>query len=183
MATHPLKGLAQRLLGMPIHALDAEEQHVLDTLQGRSPISRDAADVAGERSACGKRLAGKIAAVGGSWGFILAFMVILGFWMLLNTGLLAHWNFVSHPNPVILLYLVLWMVAALQAPVIKVNQNRQSAKDRVAASLVYQVHLRAKLEVLRLYDKIDEAVAARLDALIAGQAALFAQLTNTRRME
>lgn len=183
MASNPLQDLAQRLLGKSMHALDVEEQHVLDTLRGGSPISRDAADVADERSTVGERLADRVAAVGGSWGFIIIFFVILVVWMLLNTDVLAHWNLAFDPYPYIFLNLMLSMVAALQAPVIMMSQNRQSAKDRVAASLDYEVNLRAELELLRLHEKIDAAVASRLDALIAGQAALTAQLTGSRQLE
>jgi uncharacterized membrane protein len=166
------------LLGKPVQELEAEECHVLTKMAGNMPISRDAADVADERATFGQRLADRVAAVGGSWGFIIAFFIVLVGWMLLNTDILAHWNLAFDPYPYIFLNLMLSMLAAIQAPVIMMSQNRQAAKDRVASSLDYEVNLRAELEVLGLHEKIDLLVAQRLEAMLGKQDELLKIVRN-----
>ncbi len=105
-----------------------------------------------------------MAEVGGSWAFIIGFMAVLLGWMLLNTGVLAHWHLVFDPYPYIFLNLMLSMLAAIQAPIIMMSQNRSSDRDRVAASHDYEVNLRAELEIMRLHEKID-LLLARVDRL------------------
>jgi len=166
MASEPHhNGLAGRLLGK--QDLDPEEARVLAKIAAGRPISRDAADEADARSTYGDRLADKVAAVGGSWGFIIAFSVVLLGWMLLNSDILSHWGMAFDPYPFIFLNLMLSTLAAIQAPVIMMSQNRQAAKDRLAASLDYEVNLRAELEILRLHEKLDQAITERLDRIIA----------------
>ena len=169
MATQrkPLTDLAQRLLGKDPADLDAEERRVLAGIESGTIVSRDAADVSDERSTFGERLSDRVAAIGGSWGFIIAFTAILLGWMLLNTDVLAHFGMAFDPYPYIFLNLMLSTVAAIQAPVIMMSQNRQSAKDRLAASLDYETNLRAELDILRVHHKIDHLVLARLDAIEA----------------
>jgi uncharacterized membrane protein len=175
MASHPLANLAQSLLGKQVHELEIEEHNVLTKITNNLPISRDVADVADERSTFGQRLADRVAAVGGSWGFIITFFVLLVGWMLLNTDILAHWNMAFDPYPYIFLNLMLSMLAAIQAPVIMMSQNRQAVKDRISASLDYEVNLRAELDVLRLHEKIDQLVAQRIDIMIGKQDELLAR--------
>jgi uncharacterized membrane protein len=87
--------------------------------------------------------------------------------MLLNSDILAHFGRAFDPYPYIFLNLLLSTVAAIQAPVIMMSQNRQSAKDRLAASLDYETNLRAELDILRVHHKIDHLVLARLEAIEA----------------
>ena len=169
MATTPFRHLASRITGDRARALDPEEERVLHKMNERLPISRDAADVADERSTIGDRLADRVAAVGGSWGFIIAFTCVLIGWMLLNSDVLTHWGHAFDPYPYILLNLLLSTLAAIQAPVIMMSQNRQASKDRLAASLDYEVNLRTELEILRLHEKLDGAIAERLDQLLAAR--------------
>ena len=159
--------LAHRLLGKDPGSLDEEERNVLEDIARGTPTTRDAADVADERSTFGDRLADRVAAVGGSWGFIIAFAVVLLGWMLLNSDVLSHFGAVFDPYPYIFLNLMLSTLAAIQAPVIMMSQNRQSAKDRVAASLDYETNLRAELDILRVNHKLDHLVLERLDRLEA----------------
>jgi uncharacterized membrane protein len=147
--------LARRLLGKDPASLDEEERNVLEDIALGTPTTRDAADVADERSTFGDRLADRVAAVGGSWGFIIAFSAILLSWMLLNSGVLARFGLQFDPYPYIFLNLMLSTLAAVQAPVIMMSQNRQSAKDRAAAEHDYVVNLRAELEIMLLHDKLD----------------------------
>lgn len=167
MATNPLHVIVGRLIGKTPAALDAEEQRVLATMQEKRPVSRDAADVADDAATFGDRLSDRVAAVGGSWSFIIAFSAVLVGWMLLNSDVLTHWGHAFDPYPYIFLNLMLSTLAAVQAPIIMMSQNRQAAKDRLAARLDYEVNLRTELEMLRLHDKIDLAVAARLDEVLA----------------
>ena len=148
--------LALDYLAKDMAALDIEERNVLEDLANSEVTSRDAMDMADERSTYWDRLADTVAAIGGSWPFIFTFLSILVFWMLLNTGVLAHWHMQFDPYPYIFLNLMLSMVAALQAPVIMMSQNRAAAKDRLAASHDYEVNLRAELEIVRLHHRLDE---------------------------
>ena len=165
MATNPLTALSHRLIGKHPSALDAEEKRVLAKVQERMPISRDAADASDEVATYGDRLADKVAAIGGSWAFIITFGIVLVGWMLLNSGLLSRLGMEFDPYPYIFLNLMLSMLAAIQAPVIMMSQNRQSAKDRLAARLDYETNLRAELDILRVHHKIDHLVLDRLAAI------------------
>ncbi|WP_203308749.1 DUF1003 domain-containing protein [Sphingomonas beigongshangi] len=161
----PFADIALRLLRKPSHALDPEERRVLASIDAGTLVSRDAADEADARASVGDRLADKVAAVGGSWGFIIAFALVLLAWMVLNSDVLGHFGLVFDPYPYIFLNLMLSTLAAIQAPVIMMSQNRQAAKDRLAASLDYETNLRAELEILRLHEKLDLLVADRLAGL------------------
>jgi len=168
MATSsPLDDLSQRLLGKPPGELDDAQRRVLAGIEAGTTVSRDAADLADERATVGERLSDRVAAVGGSWGFIIAFTVVLVGWMILNSDILTHFGRAFDPYPYIFLNLLLSTVAAIQAPIIMMSQNRQSAKDRLAASLDYETNLRAELDILRVHHKIDHLVLARLDAIEA----------------
>lgn len=147
--------------------LGEEEARVLADIARGAPTTRDATDVADERSTFGDRLADRVAAIGGSWGFIIAFAVVLFGWMLLNSDVLSHFGMAFDPYPYIFLNLMLSTLAAIQAPVIMMSQNRQAAKDRLSASLDYETNLRAELDILRLHHKLDALVIDRLDALDA----------------
>ncbi|NII58432.1 DUF1003 domain-containing protein [Sphingomonas aerolata] len=166
MATSsPLDDLSHRLLGKPPGELNDEQRRVLAGIEAGTTVSRDAADLADERATFGERLSDRVAAVGGSWGFIIAFTAVLLGWMILNSDILIHFNAAFDPYPYIFLNLLLSTVAAIQAPIIMMSQNRQSAKDRLAASLDYETNLRAELDILRVHHKIDHLVLARLDAI------------------
>ncbi len=160
-----LDDLSHRLLGKPPGELNDEQRRVLAGIEAGTTVSRDAADLADERATFGERLSDRVAAVGGSWGFIIAFTAVLLGWMILNSDILTHFNAAFDPYPYIFLNLLLSTVAAIQAPIIMMSQNRQSAKDRLAASLDYETNLRAELDILRVHHKIDHLVLERLDAI------------------
>ncbi|MGW8190344.1 DUF1003 domain-containing protein [Sphingomonas hankookensis] len=144
-----------------------EEAHVLSAIERGTPVSRDAADESDARATFGDRLADRVAAVGGSWGFIIAFSAVLLGWMLLNSDVLSHFGLAFDPYPYIFLNLMLSTLAAIQAPVIMMSQNRQSEKDRLAARLDYETNLRAEIDILALHAKLDTDVIDRLAALEA----------------
>lgn len=167
MALSTAAEIARRTLGKPAHELDEEEAQVIADIESGQLSARDAADIADESSTWGEKLADRVAAVGGSWGFIIAFSVILLGWMLLNTDVLSHFGMAFDPYPYIFLNLMLSTLAAIQAPVIMMSQNRQSSKDRLAASLDYRTNLRAEIDILWLHHKLDASVIERLDSLEA----------------
>ncbi|NJC04534.1 putative membrane protein [Sphingomonas kaistensis] len=103
----------------------------------------------------GERLADRVARVGGSWGFIISFTLVLLGWMLLNTDVLNHWGLVFDPYPFIFLNLMLSTLAAIQAPIIMMSQNRQSHKDRQDASVDFETNIRAELSIAQLHQKVD----------------------------
>ncbi|MGV3731039.1 MAG: DUF1003 domain-containing protein [Sphingopyxis sp.] len=161
--TH-LNDLSLRLLGRAFDELEPEESRVVQAIAQRAPTSRDAADLGDAQASRGDRLADRVAAVGGSWGFIIAFAVVLLGWMLLNSQVLQHFGMAFDPYPFIFLNLMLSTLAAVQAPIIMMSQNRQAAKDRLTASVDYEINLRAELEIMRLHHKID-ALVEKVDAL------------------
>ncbi|WP_397604926.1 DUF1003 domain-containing protein [Sphingorhabdus sp.] len=147
--------LAIDLLGKSLDQLEAEEAKVLHHIHHVQRTSRDVGDIVDEQATFGQRLSDKVAAVGGSWKFIMVFAAVLLGWMLLNSQILGKLVTPFDPYPFIFLNLMLSTVAAIQAPIIMMSQNRQSAKDRIAAAHDYEVNLRAELEILRLHAKID----------------------------
>jgi uncharacterized membrane protein len=154
MNTH-LTDTAKRLLRASFEDLPSHEQHVIKRLFERLHISRDINTEFEERLTFGQRMADRVAAFGGSWTFIILFVSVLVAWVVLNTFILAHRGREFDPFPYILLNLVLSMIAALQAPVIMMSQNRQAAKDRLDATHDYQVNLKAEFEILSLHEKLD----------------------------
>ena len=93
---------------------------------------------------------------GGSWGFIIAFAVVLFGWMLINSKALGFLGIHFDLFPFIFLNLMLSTLAAIQAPIIMMSQNRQAVIDRRAASHDYEVNLRAELEIIRLHEKMNK---------------------------
>ena len=152
--------LSLRLLGRAYDQLDPAEQRVIGAIAERQPTSRDPGDDDDDdetaRGSFGDRLADRVAAVGGSWGFIIGFGIVLFVWMLVNSKALESLGLTFDPFPFIFLNLMLSMLAAIQAPVIMMSQNRQAAKDRLTEKLDYEINLRAELEIMRLHEKLDQ---------------------------
>ncbi len=123
----------------------------------RTHVTRNLNEEEEERLTFGERIADKVAAFGGSWTFIIVFGFVLLLWMGVNIYMATH---AFDPYPFILLNLVLSTLAALQAPVIMMSQNRQAAKDRLKADLDYEVNLKAELEVAQLHNKVDRLYEA-----------------------
>ncbi len=146
--------LAGRWLRRRPEALSKEENRVLQSAIDRKPVSRDVNEAVARGESFGDRFADSIARVGGSWTFIISFIVFLVVWTLGNVWLLGREGF--DPYPFIFLNLILSMVAALQAPVIMMSQNRQSERDRLDAAHDYEVNLKAEIEIMALHEKLDE---------------------------
>jgi CRP/FNR family cyclic AMP-dependent transcriptional regulator len=137
----------------------------------RTQVSRNLNVEEEDRMSFGERIADKVASFGGSWTFIISFALTMAAYMTLNVALGKRaWD----EYPFILLNLMLSTLAALQAPVIMMSQNRQSSKDRLKADLDYEVNLKAELEVAQLHSKVDriyEEMQVQFDKLQRGAAA------------
>ena len=144
--------LAQQLLNCTYEELNDIQKSVIDLIATEAPTSV-APELRKDERSFGERLADHVAAVGGSWGFIIAFGLFLTLWMGWNliTGKLLSFD----PYPFIFLNLMLSMLAAIQAPVIMMSQNRAADRDRQSAEHDYLVNLRAELEIMHLHDKVD----------------------------
>jgi uncharacterized membrane protein len=127
----------------------------------------------------GQRLADKVAAFGGSWTFIVSFFIILTAWILYNTMAPRGDNF--DPYPFILMNLLLSCIAALQAPVIMMSQNRQEEKDRKRSENDYLINLKAELELRSLHQKMDLLIQEEVRSLADTQEKQFQMLTNLDR--
>jgi uncharacterized membrane protein len=152
------------------------EKQVLKKAHERKIISTDVNAAFSADSSFGEHVADGIARVGGSWYFIITFLVFLVIWTLINTVLLMSRAF--DPYPFVFLNLILSMLAAIQAPIIMMSQNRQAERDRFEAAKDYEVNLKAELEVLSLHQKIDMRVLTELSALREDVARLTAQLAE-----
>ena len=168
---------SRKLLGRPADEISELERAVIERIVARGAISRDLS-AADDDMTFGQRLADQVAAVGGSWGFIIGFGVVLVVWVALNSWALVVAGLKPFdPYPFIFLNLMLSMLAALQAPVIMMSQNRQAIKDREAARHDYEVNLKAELEIMALHEKLDALRDHDLAELLKQQIELLQRLT------
>jgi len=144
--------------------LTSLEHEVLISLQGHEVLAKNIDAEFEQEWTFGERLADQIAAFGGSWTFLMCFGGFLVFWIALNS-LVFLWRPVD-PYPFILLNLVLSCLAAIQAPIIMMSQNRQGAKDRLRSQHDYQVNLKAELEIRHLHEKIDHLLSHQWERLV-----------------
>jgi uncharacterized membrane protein len=164
-----LRDFAKKRFKASLDTLPESEHRVVQHFSDRLHISHDTNLEFEKKLTFGQRLADKVAAFGGSWTFIIIFVVILLAWVVLNTLILARRGDSFDPYPYILLNLFLSMLAAAQAPVILMSQNRQGVKDRLDAAHDYEVNLKAELEILSLHEKIDELREMKWAELIGMQ--------------
>ncbi|MDI1365908.1 MAG: DUF1003 domain-containing protein [bacterium] len=148
-----LDQLSRELLSVPYSDLNAVQRSVIDLICDEAPTGLNKSLVNDDRGGW-DRLADAVAKVGGSWGFIGGFSAALMVWIMANI-VLKRFDLAFDPYPFIFLNLLLSTVAALQAPVIMMSQNRQALKDRQNAEHDYVVNLRAELEIMHLHDKLD----------------------------
>ena len=129
------------------------EERVREKMQRHEPIAKNVEVMHQEQLTFGQRVSDGLAKTAGSWAFIFGFAVVLLVWVSLNTlALIHHWD----AYPYILLNLILSMLAAIQAPVIMMSQNRGEARDRIRGEHDYEVNLKAELEIEQLQQKLDE---------------------------
>ena len=175
--------IAERLLGVPYESLDELTRKVVQHIAGRKHISRNTAQESDVKPTLGQRAADAVASFGGSWTFITLFAAILVVWVGLNSFILVKYEKTFDPYPYILLNLFLSMLAAIQAPIILMSQNRQAEKDRLNAEHDYEVNLKAELEIILLHEKIDllrESQWGELLALQTEQLRLLGDLTKKK---
>jgi uncharacterized membrane protein len=161
--------LAQQMLHKGFDSLNQREKRVIKSIADRMHISRNARKEYEAQYSFGQRLADRVAAFGGSWVFIMLFGGMLLTWIILNSYILIRWKNVFDPYPYILLNLILSMLAAIQAPIIMMSQNRQAAKDRADAGHDYEVNLKAELEIMLLHEKLDALREQQWGELLALQ--------------
>ncbi len=166
------------MLGRVWDKLSESEQRVIENLGVRKHVSRDTNQDFEAKLTFGQKLADRVASFGGSWTFIMIFAAILLLWILLNSFLLARVNGAFDAYPYILLNLFLSMLAAIQAPVILMSQNRQGVKDRLDAAHDFEVNLQAELEILTLHEKFDDLRNQKWDELIVIQQKQIQLLTE-----
>ena len=166
MNTHHLLQTLEHRLGLGKDAQSERKRRILKHVIDRTVVSRDLeAEQDVKKDTFGERLADKVAEFGGSWTFIIIFCSFLVFWAVLNTIILLSAS--VDPYPFIFLNLLLSMVAALQAPIIMMSQNRQAQKDRLTAQHDYEVNLKAELEIMALHEKFDQLRTEQLAQMLA----------------
>ncbi len=140
------------------------DKEVVRSLKEQELLSRDINTEFEHQLTLGERIADRVAEFGGSWRFIILFAVIIVCWIALNSVQL-FWQ-IFDPYPYILLNLVLSCLAAIQAPVIMMSQNRQESKDRLRGEYDYRVNLKAELEIRHLHAKIDQLMSHQWQRLV-----------------
>lgn len=154
-------------------------QEMLEQLKNKQIISQNLNTTINQKATFGQKSADAIAKFGGSWPFIFLFVVILGSWILLNT---LHFLGLSFDRyPFILLNLVLSCLAAIQAPIIMMSQNRQATRDRIAADHDYQTNLKAELEISLLHEKIDYLMSQQWQQMLELQQLQIELLTQLNK--
>jgi len=166
MSDEAIRDLATRLLADGPQAFSSRDRKLLDKMARRHTIARNINAEFDQQLTFGERVSDRVAEIGGSWGFIIAFGVLIVGWVILNSLLLVRWNGVFDPYPYVFLNLVLSMVAAIQAPVIMMSQNRQAEKDRLAAQHDYEVNLKAEIEIAGLHEKLDQMRSGEVKSIL-----------------
>ena len=170
--------ITRQLLSTDYDKLDERTRNVVRHIASRTHISRRPGGAAGTGESLGQRAADVVARFGGSWTFIGLFMVVLLAWVAINTVSLTGLSEVFDPYPYILLNLMLSMLAAIQAPIILMSNNRQSEKDRAHAEHDYEVNLKAELEIMLLHEKFDQLRQQQWTELLALQQEQIALLVK-----
>ena len=178
---HDLDDMTTRLLGQPFAKLNPHAQKVARQVAARQHTARDLLDRTALPASPGQRAADAVARFGGSWTFVGLFLAVMLVWVGLNIVLLARRGSTFDPYPFILLNLFLSMLAAIQAPVILMSQNRQAEKDRLGAEHDYEINLKAELEILLLHEKVDALRATQWDALLRVQQEQLSLLKSLAR--
>jgi uncharacterized membrane protein len=164
MKNETIAELARQLLDLEEGELRPREKAVIERAVRRLAVSRNVNVVVEGAATTGQRLADRVATIGGSWSFLIWFGVMIAVWIGLNTIILATRAF--DPYPFVFLNLILSLLAAVQAPVILMSQNRQAARDRIVAGHDYEVNLKAEIEIAALHEKLDQIRTQELATLI-----------------
>lgn len=169
----------KKLLQSSDEQLDKLQQIVKETIKEEKLIVNNLLHEPKEILSKGQTISDKVASFGGSWNFIIIFSIILLFWIMFNTLSPSKINF--DPYPFILMNLVLSAIAALQAPIIMMSQNRKEEKDRKRNENDYLINLKAELEVRSLHQKINLLLEEQIKTLFESQAAQLEILKNIEK--
>jgi uncharacterized membrane protein len=170
--------LAEQLRESGFDKFSERERRVLTQIATRRHVTQNVNHALQQEQTLGDRWADRVAGFGGSWTFIAMFMGYLLAWVVLNTVVLVRSNEAFDPYPYIFLNLILSMVAAVQAPVILMSQNRQAARDRIAAGLDYEINLKAEVEIMALHEKLDHIRVEHLEQIARAQQEQLQRLTE-----
>ncbi len=147
-----------------IGELGALEKAVLSSISDDTSLTNQLDDDSDQNRTLGQRIADRVATFGGSWAFIVCFLLFMLIWIVANTFWLLRAAF--DPYPFILLNLILSCIAALQAPVIMMSQNRQEEKDRERAKKDYMINLKSEIEIRTLHEKVDHLIMHQQQELL-----------------
>ena len=140
------------------------DKDVMDAIKNNAILSENIQDDLEAELTVGQKIADRVAAFGGSWTFIITFFSFIIVWMIINIWFLAAKPF--DPYPFILLNLILSCLAAIQAPIIMMSQNRQEQKDRQRSEHDYKINLKAELEIKLLSEKMDHLLVHQNNKLL-----------------
>ena len=157
------KDYVTQVLQEEIGELSALDHEVIQSLEQNEILSANISKQFDRKLTFGERLSDRIADFGGSWKFITMFVGVLIGWIVLNAVFLLNRGF--DPYPFILLNLILSCLAAIQAPIIMMSQNRAEARDRLRAENDYKVNLKAELEIRHLHEKLDYLLSRQYNRL------------------
>jgi uncharacterized membrane protein len=157
------KDYVKEVLQEEIGELSTLDNEVIESLHQHEILSSDINKQFERKLTFGEWLSDRIASFGGSWRFIILFGVVLVFWIILNAALLVNRGF--DPYPFILLNLILSCLAAMQAPIIMMSQNRAELRDRLRSENDYKINLKAELEIRHLHEKIDHLLRRQYNRL------------------
>ena len=155
------------------------EKEVIESLASHEILSMHVDQEYESKLTLGQHLSDTLSSFGGSWRFIIIFSCILAVWVCVNSFVWVFKPF--DPYPFILLNLALSCLAAIQAPIIMMSQNRQEAKDRLRASHDYQINLKAELEIRQLHQKLDHLLSRQWERLVEIQEVQIELLNEMRR--
>lgn len=158
---------AKQWFGQSVETLDEAETKALQHAVRREALTEDPLPLMEAQESLGERMADRVASFGGSWTFISLFGALLLMWVILNTEILTRAAF--DPYPFIFLNLLLSMLAAIQAPIIMMSQNRLATRDRQMASHDYEVNLKAEIEIMALHEKLEQLRTDDLERLLVSQ--------------
>ncbi|RHX92503.1 hypothetical protein DLM75_04770 [Leptospira stimsonii] len=157
----------RRIMEEEIGSIHSLEQEVINSVTESNLISANDNDSYVEKLSLGDQIADKVAKFGGSWSFIITFFLVMLGWIMGNAAILIRSPF--DPYPFILLNLVLSCLAAIQAPIIMMSQNRQETKDRIRSENDYKVNLKSEIEIRTLHEKVDHLLMNQRSKMIQVQ--------------
>ena len=161
--------------------LTSLENEVAHSIAEEETLSRNTDSSVDEEKTLGQRVADKVASFGGSWTFIILFGIFIVIWIIINSAILIFGKY--DPYPFILLNLMLSCLAAMQAPVIMMSQNRQEVKDRLRAENDFKVNLKAEMEIRVLRDKVDHLMNEQLQNMMESQQILMEMIQEVLEQE